>query len=93
PPPTALPEWKRIEQKWERVIPSANLAGRIRALARVLEEPGRWIERTARKLSADLIARIREVPPPKLKKPKLDRTPSGFLEEPLMQAQALFDTS
>jgi hypothetical protein len=88
-----LPEWKRIDQEWERVIPAPRLSARISALARVMAAPERWIARAARKLGADLVAAIRAAPPPKLKKPKLDRNPSGFLEDPLAQAQALFDTS
>jgi hypothetical protein len=92
-PHSDLPEWKRIEMEWERVIPSPGIAGRIRALARVLEKPERWIERTARRLTADLIARIRAAPPPKLKKPKLDRSSRDLLAEALALAQSLIDTS
>jgi hypothetical protein len=92
-PPADIPEWTRVERDWERVIPSARLAGRIRALARVLEKPERWIARAARKLSADLSAMIREAPPPRLIKPRLDRSLSGFLEEELAQSQTLLDTS
>ena len=88
-----LPEWKRIDQEWERVIPARALGQRIKALVRVLEAPERWIARTARRLSADLAARVRELPPPRLKKPKLDRTPCGFLAEQLAQSHAFLDTS
>ena len=60
------PEWKRVELEWERVIPAPCIAGRIRALMRVLEKPERWIARTARRLSADLLSKIRALPPPQL---------------------------
>jgi hypothetical protein len=93
PPGGDLPEWKRLEQEWARVIPSRGRAGRINALLRVMQAPERWVARTARKLSADLVARLHAAPPPRLKKPKLDRSPSGFLEEPLGQSHALIDTS
>jgi hypothetical protein len=92
-PPGDGPEWKRLDQEWARVIPAPRLAGRIRALVRVMQAPERWIARVARRLSGDLLAVIRELPPPKLRKPKLDRSPSGFLEGPLAEAHALIDTS
>ncbi|HEX5005821.1 MAG TPA: hypothetical protein VFV70_01835, partial [Hyphomonadaceae bacterium] len=88
-----LPEWKRIEREWERVIPSTSLAGRIQALLRVLEKPERWVERTARRLKPDLVARLRSAPLPHYRKPKLDRSPYGFLSQPLAHSHVLLDTS
>ena len=91
------PEWKRIEAEWARVIPSPGLAGRIRALMRVMEKPERWIERTARRLHAeqDLFGQLCEIPPPKLRKPKLDRgsIPPLIAELAAAHAQAFPDTS
>ena len=88
-----LPEWKRIEREWERVIPSTSLAGRIQALLRVLEKPERWVERTARRLKPDLVERLRSAPLPHYRKPKLDRSPYGFLSQPLAHSHVLLDTS
>jgi hypothetical protein len=95
PPGGDVPEWKRIELEWERVIPSPRIAGRIRALIRVLEHPERWVERTARRLHATpgLIDTIRSAPPPRFRKHKLDRGPPPPFDEPLAEAQALIDTS
>jgi hypothetical protein len=84
-----LPEWQRVEREWERVIPAPRIAGRIMALVRVMQAPERWIERTARRLTADLQSKLRTLPPPKLRKPKLDRSPSGFLAEQLGEAHAV----
>jgi hypothetical protein len=90
-----IPEWKRIELEWERVIPSHRLAGRIRALMRVIEKPERWVERTARRLAADrgLIDLIRAAPPPTLRKPRLDPGAPPPLQDELAWAHAFPDTS
>jgi hypothetical protein len=96
-PGSDLPEWKRLEQEWARVIPSPGLAGRVRALMRVMEKPERWIERTARRLRAEksLFGLICEIPPPMLRKPKLDRSslPPLLAELGAAHAQAFPDTS
>jgi hypothetical protein len=85
-----LPEWKRVELEWERVIPAPRLAQRITALVRVLQAPERWIARTARRLRVEtgVIACLRERPPPKLRKPKLDRGAGPPLEDELALAHA-----
>jgi hypothetical protein len=89
------PEWKRIEQEWARIIPAPGLAGRIKALVRVMQAPERWVMRTARRLNAerDLASKIRTTPPPAYRRPKLDRGAGPPLEAPLAEAHALFDTS
>jgi len=70
-------EFRRIEDEWTRVIPAPDLAGRIAALARVMEKPECFIERLARQLhaSADLTRKLLATPEPKLEKPKRDPTP------------------
>jgi hypothetical protein len=90
PRSSGVPEWKRIEDEWARVIPAPRLAARITALVRLMDHPERCIARLARRLKerGDLIDRIRELPPPRLKKPKLDRGPAAPLEAPLAQAHA-----
>jgi hypothetical protein len=92
-----VPEWKRLEQEWARVIPSPGLAGRVRALMRVMEKPERWIARTARRLRAEtgLFGQLCEIAPPRLKKPKLDRgsLPPLLAELGQAHAQAFPDTS
>ncbi|HEX5006448.1 MAG TPA: hypothetical protein VFV70_05010 [Hyphomonadaceae bacterium] len=92
PPGGDVPEWKRLEQEWARVIPAPRLAGRIRTLIRVMQAPERWIARTARRLGADILARIRATPAPRLRRPKFDRGPAPLLEAELALAHA-FDTS
>ena len=95
PPGGDLPEWKRIEFEWDRVIPSPRLAGRIRAILRVMQAPERWVERTARRLDAgpDLRDAIRAAPPPRFRKHRLDRGASPLLEVELAQAHAFDDSS
>jgi hypothetical protein len=74
------PDWRRIEEEWKRIIPAPDLARRILAIARVLEAPGRWIERTARKLqqAPGLARRLSDTHAPMLKKPKRDPLPEPF---------------
>jgi hypothetical protein len=73
----SVPEHRRIEEEWARVIPAPDIAGRIMALHRVMADPKGWIARTARQLQ--LIKRLAEVlralPEPKLVKPRRDRGP------------------
>ena len=85
-----VPEWKRLEQEWARVIPAPRLAARITALVRLMEMPERAIARLARRLAqqGDLITRIRELPPPRFRKSRLDDGPAPPLSDPLAEAHA-----
>jgi hypothetical protein len=85
-----VPEWKRLEQEWARVIPAPRLAARITALVRLMEKPERAIARLARRLrqQGDLIGRIHELPPPRFRKSSLDHGPAPPLLEPLAEAHA-----
>jgi hypothetical protein len=74
---SVIPEWRRIEDEWARIIPAPDLGARLFALWRVVEKPQGWITRTARRLYANrpVARRITDEPPPVLKKPKRDRLP------------------
>ena len=83
-------EWRRVEAEWERVLPAPKLAARIAALLRVIEHPGRSVRRLARRLQkSNLGARLATAPPPRLRRPNIDRTPGFSLDCHLAPAHAL----
>ena len=91
-----LSDWRRIEAEWQRTLPAPHLARRITVLLRVVENPTAWVRRLARRLhKSNLAARLIGHPPPRLRRPKLDRSPPTPLLSELAQAQVLvaLDTS
>ncbi|MDP3736112.1 MAG: hypothetical protein Q8R02_01905 [Hyphomonadaceae bacterium] len=89
-----LSDWRRVEEEWQRTLPAPLLATRITALLRVVDQPGRWISRLARRLqTSNLAARLAAHPPPRLRRPRLDRSPPPPLQEELALAHAFLDTS
>jgi hypothetical protein len=93
-----VPEFRRIAEEWNRVIPAPDLAGRIMALHRVMQAPERWIKRIARQLlqRQRLVELLKDAPYPNLEKPRRDKTPEppGLLCLSMSHARLLgLDTS
>lgn len=88
--PSGLPEWRRIDEEWARVIPAPDLGARIAALCRVIENPARSITRLARLIERrrKLAQRLAAIPAPVLRKPRRDPTPDPPCQDLLARSHA-----
>jgi len=85
-----LPEWRRIDEEWARVIPAPDLGARIAALCRVMENPARSITRLARLIEKRrrLAQELAAIPAPILRKPRRDPTPDPLCPDLLARSHA-----
>lgn len=94
--PPVSTEWRRVEEEWDRVLPAPDIAARLTALLRVMNQPASCVHRLARRLQmSNLAARLAALPPPALRRPRLDRSQPPPAQDTLAQSHTLLrrDTS